>query len=168
MGCGLSGFRPRVYLGQAGRSECASCERTHACTPRGHFLCLEDDPLPMTQSGREAAVRRDVHTSTHTLVYTDLPFPFRTCRPCSERRLNCPLLPFPTGLFTMIQGWGVQRRVEGPSTCSLPLPHLTRAEEKAGGGGLVLRRARGIWGFPLAETGALWCHGNGVSGPPFT
>lgn len=85
-------------------------------TPRGQFLYLEDNnPIrqdTQTGTGRGAAARWDVHTSTRTPLYTDVPLPFESWDPRSESLLNCPGAPLPHTSLPRAsdRGW----RVEGP------------------------------------------------------
>lgn len=95
--------------------------------------------LRMTHgTGKGAAARWAVHTSTPTPMHTDLPLPFRPGR--SESHLKSPCPPLPHG--------------------STPLPHASppllrvfvsaaRSHEGRGRGWtgrLALRRTRGVWG----------------------
>ena len=53
------------------------CEHTHAYTPRGHFLCFEEDPLPPdTQKGRRQKGSR-VLLGRKVMTYLDSIFKSR-------------------------------------------------------------------------------------------
>lgn len=86
-----------MCLGQARRAECASCEHTHMHVhPEAVSCALRMAHSPMTHRQAEGQQGGGMSTQARTLVYTDLPLPFRTRDPHSERHLNCPVLSFPT------------------------------------------------------------------------
>ena len=122
-------------------------EHTHAYTPRGHFLCFEDDPLPPdTQAEGQQGDRMSTQACTQS-------YPLHSERETHvhERHLNCPLLRFPTvGL-----GMGSTRRVESPlvggggGVGNSLLLHPRRAEEEAREDKSVLPKTGGRGGgFP--------------------
>lgn len=121
------------------------CEHTHAYTPRGHFLCFEEDPLPPdTQKGRRQKGSRETGCP-HKHAHRAAPLHSEQETHVHERHLNCPLLRFPT------VGLGLEntRRVESPlaggggGVGNSLLLHPRRAEEEAREDKSVLPKAGG-------------------------